>query len=292
MDMNENLRCYCIEVNGHDSGVGGVQDVPKGQMDSTQKILAGLRAEVNPEMRRKYAIANEIMRASQSGEFNHSPEAREKIEAYMKKILRTEPTFKNAYKNPDFIEDITRDKWLQEKYIPKEYAPHTWHEGESTKSKTGWWIIKRRNSRGGDGVHVVSNKEFGASFTKEVDFIADFVAQEFIPSAGAEMMPESIGKRAASMRLLLDFRYLENWSVQTDFATAYQRVAPYTASQEKSASGTMLENEDKFIVNRHRDAVAVAASPEEIEMARTAAMEIIQNIAAGYRKHLKREKKT
>ncbi|MBM3261670.1 hypothetical protein FJY93_04620, partial [Candidatus Kaiserbacteria bacterium] len=154
------LHCVCIEINGHDSGVVGVQEIPKGQIDTMHKTVAGIRATEHPEMARKFKIANEVLTDIHSKEFTPSPEGLKKIHGYMKKSLKTQPTFSFAYQNPDFIEDMTRDKRIQERYIPEEYRPRTWHPGDNPSSPTGAWVVKYYDSRGGDDVHVVPNEHF------------------------------------------------------------------------------------------------------------------------------------
>ena len=282
-DENNKLHCYCIEINGHDSGVRGVQDIPDDQIDKTHKIVAEIRATVNPEMRRKYGLANEILHDIHvTGEFAPSEEGKEKITRYINKSLRTAPTFTHAHHNPDFIEDITRDKRLQEKYIPKEYQPRIWREGDDPVSSTGRWIVKHFRSRGGDGVHVIPNDQFLEFIAQNKNEIDKYVVQELLMSSGAQMVPESQGKRAASMRLLMDFRYLDGGTIAPDFITAYQRVAPYDTDKTKDDEGNKLTWEDAYVVNRARGATSAAASSEEITMAREAAEKIIKNIASAY----------
>lgn len=272
------LHCYCIEINGHDTGIKGVEDVPQEQIGKQYQMLAGIRAKENPEMSRRYDIANAVLRDMRSGTFQPTPEAREKIIGYMKKSLRAAPTAAHAYHNPDFIEDITRDKRLQERYIPLEYAVHTWHSGVSPVSSTGRWVLKRFDSRGGDDVHVLTNREFDELIENEEEpFLEDeYVVQEFLPPGGAEMLPGSVGKRATSMRLLMDFRVLDDGSILTDYSTAYQRVSPHEADDAR------FSDTRKYVVNRAKGASSAGVSPAELELGRKAAEAIIRTITAAY----------
>lgn len=117
-------HCLCIEINGHNSGISGVQDLADIEMDKMHKMVAKVRAHDNLETRRKFALYSEVIKDLRSGDFKPSPEARPKIIEYLQKSADREPLFKNANKNPDFIEGIADDKWLQEKYIPEEYRTH------------------------------------------------------------------------------------------------------------------------------------------------------------------------
>lgn len=278
------LRCFCIEINGQDTGVKGVEDIPKGEIDETHKVLANIRATTNPEMARRYKIGNEILADLHDKIFQPSDEAVGKIYEYLKKSMRAQPTFKHAHHNPDFIEEITRDKRLQEEYVPPEFWPRTWHAGESTNSSTGWWVLKPYWSRGGDGVRIASNKNLAEIVSSETeDVLERYVVQEFVESDGLSV-------RAQAMRLLMDFQYLSDGTVVPTFITAYQRIAPYAPTDWVTKEGKKVTNEDAFIVNRARGATSAAASEEEVALAKVVAEKIIHSIAEGYKAHLKQPK--
>lgn len=277
------LHCFCIEINGHDSGVHGVKNIPKGDIDETHRVLAEIRATTNPEMARRYKIGNKILADLHDKIFQPSDEVVEKIYQYLAKSMRAQPTFTHAHHNPDFIEDITRDKRLQEQYVPPEHWPRTWHPGENPVSSTGWWVLKQYGSRGGDGVRMASNEDLEEVISQAGDALENYVVQEFV-------QPITIDDRAASMRLLVDFQYLSDGTIVPDFTTAYHRIAPYTGEEKVSADGKPITNDDIFIVNKARGAKSAAATEEEIALARDVAEKIIHNIAKEYKTHLEQTK--
>jgi hypothetical protein len=248
-----------------------------------RKTLAGIRATKDPVMAEKYRLHNEIIKDMASGDFEPSPEAEPRILEYMKKSTVSSPLFKHAYRNPSFIQTIANDKWLQEKYIPKEYLPRIWHEGESPVSSTGLWMVKRRDSVASQHVFVLSNKEFEKEFLHDLDITADFVAQEFIRSDYVHSAQGYGIAYPASMRLLMDFRYTRNGAIETDYAEAYQRVGQYPLDgiDTENASRT-----NRLVVSKNTGATSEAATPEEIQMAKQAAETIIRNLAEGYKKNL------
>lgn len=284
-DAEGKTRCYCIEINGHDSGVLGVASIPDSQMNATQKVVAGVRANYSNEYLRKATIAEEVKADIDAGHFDVSDEGFEVIKSYVKKSMNDPIMFENAYKNPHFIQSITLDKRMQEQYIPEKYRPRVWHPGDSPVSNTGYWVVKFYSSRAGQDVHVVTNERFEEDFLRNVRDVSKFSVQEFIPSSGADLALEGSRGLPASMRLLMDFRYLEDGSIKTDYQVAYQRVANPVQARKSALENLTLT--DYYVVNRKRGATSVAASPNELHIAEEVAREVITKIAEGYARNQK-----
>src|SRR3989344_4779229 len=83
-DEQGNLRCFCIEINGHDTGVNGVEDIPKGQISEEVRKHAAERAKEDPEMERRYKLAAEINRDMKEGHFKPTPEGQERIYGFLR----------------------------------------------------------------------------------------------------------------------------------------------------------------------------------------------------------------
>ncbi len=282
-------QCACIEINGDDSGIAGVEKIPKGQIDETRRILARLRDTRSSKLREKTTKANEIIDDINSGAFSVSPEAKKKIGEFIRKSIDKEAFFPNAFRNPSFIQEVTLDKSSQPQFVPREYMPRVYQEGESRKSSTGYWVCKPRRGRTGKDTFILTNAEFQGLFLptvsplwKEVYFV-----QEFIQPCGAENAPEGMKDNPTSMRLLIDFIYRENGNITPVFETAYQRISPLHPTDLRllgDSNGVAREN--IYIVNKSRGAKSAAVSKEELNLARPIAEKIIHNLAEGYRKSL------
>lgn len=283
-DEQGKLHGYCIEINGDNSGLSGVEDIPEDQIDPQHKLLSKVRNHRNSEYWRKAGLADGALQDLQTGFFDASEEAKKEIHSYIEKSLRKQQFFVHAYKNPPFVAAITRDKRTQENFIPPESMPRVYHEGESPLSSTGQWICKPIHGIQGDGIYVLDNEKFKREFLGGpfVDIFAkEYIAQEFIRSEGAQRAPNALKGHAASMRLLLDFKYAQNDTIEIVFKAAYQRVSPYPS--EGLRANTFPQ--DAFVTNRARGAKSVAASGEEVSIASAIAEKIIHNIARGYRRN-------
>lgn len=270
-------QCYCIEINGEKTGVLGMEDIPEGQIDPMLKYMAKIRAEMNPKRIRKADLAEEI-----DAELNASTLGTLKIHEFMKKSVEKEKLFEKSEKNPPFIEKLSRDKRLQQQYIPEGHKPREYAPGESPLSSTGYWICKAVHGQGGRDVYVLTNGEFARFLEAHTEDQNYYIAQEFLHAEGAELAPEEFAENRASMRFLIDFRYMEDGTMEPMFQTGYQRVA---------ASSTRLpidfqsrdERQEHAVVNKTTGALSFAASKEELDAAKVLAAYIIHNIAAAYK---------
>ena len=271
-------RALCVEINGEKSGIGGIAEMPEGLVDPEFQEAAKIRDLRNPERIRRVGLANEITNDIHEGTFSVSPEAKEKIDAFMMKSIRKVPLFPNAFKNPAFIEDIATDKRRQEDFIPDKYAMRLYKKGDSQISLTGYWILKPAQGIGGKNIRILSNDEAKLYFDRN-DVTSTYVIQEFMPPLGADLAGTEESNHPASMRFLIDFKYLQDGTIKPVFQAAYQRVSPYSPRD----AFQKFSKEDIYVVNRARAAKAVPASEEEIEMAREAALDIIQKLGQGYK---------
>lgn len=277
-DAQCKVNCYCVEINGHDSGIGGIADISDDDIDKSHKIIAGIRATINPDIQRK--LAGNDASLPEMHDPASAPE--EKVPPESTKKMSDDPLLQHAYRNPEFIENITRDKKLQERYVPSEHAPRTWHYGEPYPL-IDLWVVKNKTSRGGRAIHIISRKSLieYAQTAGKVGF-ENLVVQEFIMPIGAENASPSDWERPASMRLLIDFQYLRSGKVVPTFRSVYQRIAPYDIHAKYDKEGAPLNPEDIFVVNRAKGAQSVPASPKEIQMAQDVAEQIIKKIANDY----------
>ena len=113
------------------------------------------------------------------------------------------------------------------------------------------------------------------------------IAQEFIVPSDADNAPEHLKGHPASMRLLIDFRYLESGKIQKIFEAAYQRISPFLPNYQRNpfTGGLQLPAyqdhtlEDFFVVNKTRGALSASASDRELQSAREVSIKIIENLA-------------
>ena len=277
IDESGEKQCYCIEFNGADSGISGVQSIPKEQISNTRKILADIRNTRTRDRHEYIDKARDILSDIDTGIFSVTDDARGKIDEFLKRSIRKRKLLVHSETNPDFFEDIANDKILQDAYIPESNKPRLYVEGATTKSKSGYWICKPRIGRVGEGILIVSNKQFEEQVVSNAIFQEHYIAQEFIQASGADKAPTDDFEKPAAMRLLIDFRYLENDTIEPIFEIGYQRISPLPS--------TMLKHlrESSNVVNKARGATSANATDEELALARPIAYAIIQNLASAYR---------
>ena len=283
-------RCLCIEINGEDSGIFGIQDIPDGEVDKTQKLVAKVRTAYDFDRFRRYALLDDL----ESGEFSVTPEGRDKIKKFLLERNRQTPMVSLAYRTPKYIQNISLYKPRQQTFIPDEHKPRQYLDGESPESSTGFWICKPNIGRHGNNIMILSNVEFKRLFIKTEEAIRDnYTVQEFIFSDGADKAPESLHGNPASMRFLIDFRYLDNNKILSGFEAGYQRVSPHQG-EYGTIPPTMglAERQRLFVQSKIRGARSLPASEEEMRLAREAAEKIIHRLANGYRENLDDETKS
>lgn len=276
------MHPYCIEINGHDSGLAGVQKIDKSKIDPTQRIMADIRNTRNKKLRNKVNEAKEITEDLDSGEFPSSQKGKEIIAKYLKASIAKEPLLPKAYVNDEFIQEVADDKSLQEELIPEENRPRHLYPGDDTFSKTGYWVAKPKLGITGKGVSIIANDEIGDVIDELGGKLwGDFVVQEFIPSAPAQAAGEDRAEHTASLRLLVDFRYLENNEIEPTYLHAYQRVNSKPLDLNAS-----FENRNKSAVtNYSRGAESYPATKEELNSTYEVAEQIIINLAERFKEH-------
>lgn len=265
-------KALCIEINGQRTGVRGYAEVTS--VDKNSQFLAKSRMTVSHKKKEAIQLAKEKVQRAERAYISEEG-VKQLAEEEKNQILSDVRLFEYAFENPAFIEDVANNKAKQEAFIPEEYRPRYW-QGDGDISKTGFWIIKPNTSFGGRGITIVSQDELPkalANIREELGIIGGetlFTIQEFYEALGAERAPEEVAKNPASLRLLIDFQYLEDGTVRKIQQVAYQRVSPQETDRQNL--------EETAIVNFSRGAKAVEASREEIQQATAAAEGIIQNI--------------
>lgn len=276
-------RCYCIELNGQETGTMGVEEIPDVQ--SFRALMSRIRNRINPERDRLQASINALRETLRSPDFNISEETRVRVSGKWNEHLRANPTFLHAYVNPPEIEELAEDKGRLPEVVPTELLPRIYKAGESTRSQHGFWVLKPRHGRGGDGVQIVTDatfKEFlhgeGTPAHERSIFASQWIAQEYVRALGAD--DASIRERGnpASLRLQVDFRYLSDGTIHIVGEECYQRVGPMSA-RLASPTDTLVH-----VVNKAKGATSADASDDEYALAQAAATKIMHNICAYYQK--------
>ena len=274
-------RPICVEINGHDSGIGGIGELTDEQIDPTAQIVAGVRGRHNERRVGKYEIADEIKEDLQNGQFSVSTPGKLKIYEYLHASIRKEPMFVNHYTNPTFIQQMTQDKKRQAAYLPKDSAPRLLDLENPKAPASGYWILKPDAGRTGRGITIQPHRlvQVVLKLMKLQGDKTSFTIQEFIEPAGADAAPPELKDHPASLRLLMDFVCRRNGRIDVGYQTAYQRVSPTARKPLKSYDAL----EETYVVNRARGATAAPASAEEVSAARAVAEQIIKNIAKDYK---------
>jgi len=153
-------HCLCIEINGDDAGIAGVQSIPKGDISSTQRSLAYIRDTRGKKRIEQAVKAEAIIDDLNTGVFSATEQGKEKIVAFVKESVHKHPLLVHAFRNPKFIQDMTLDKSLQKDFIPKKYSARVFEKGASSVSSTGYWVYKPKRGRAGRNIRILTNKEF------------------------------------------------------------------------------------------------------------------------------------
>ncbi len=271
---------FCIEINGEDSGIAGAQKLPG--LDSTKKILAGIRDQRDHYALTKNRKAAGVVRDIKNGDFSMTPEGAKKLTTFLRTQYHDKvKMFPNAYINDVGLQSIADDKSKQSNFIPSENLPRILTIDDTDHhSESGYWIVKPNLGIGGRGIQVVSNLEIDSVLAEHRDALQkNYTIQEYVPSAGADMAGPERSEHAASLRLLIDFRYLESDDIDITYAFAYQRVGDVPVNITSSSN---KEREETVVINLARGAEAYEASPNEYTMAYEVALKVIHNMAKSY----------
>lgn len=281
-DKTGKKRCYCVELNGQESGTWGVAEIEG--VDNLRKVMTLSRNAFNPG-RQQLRVAIERIRGTLSEAERSKKSLKNTFLNMMEEDKQKMPLVAHAFVNPPEIETVAEDKALHSQVIPPEYRLRTYVEGESAEAGSGYWMIKPRAGRRGDSIRVVTNAEFASILAGDDillshdDLLRFNVAQEYVRAQGADLAPRGYEGNPASMRLLVDFRVLEDGTIHIVHEDGYQRVGPLPSRQYSPADTSMS------VVNKARGAKAVDMSKKEFDMAHEAALKIINNIAGYYEKH-------
>ncbi len=283
---NGNRKIFCIEINGHDSGITGVQNIPRGQIDDMSKIMTDIRSKINRKRDEKYEKITELERLYSTGDMELLDNPR--VRDYIIESFNSTPFYEYSYTNPDYIEDIAENKKKQADIIPDHLQPRIWRPSGSAVSPSGYWILKPIHNRAGRGIIIYSNEEFREFLHHTPSSVLKMFKGEYVIQELIEVMPADKDPHGgvSSLRLLLDFRYSEEDEILIDYASIYQRVGKKTNENEDSQS----QRKGKYVINKSTGAKSVAASKEEQDMAYKAAKEIIRSLAQAYKNQISHTK--
>lgn len=276
----------CIEINGDETGIKGMRDLPKNSTTSVRRAITNMRSDVSPELKRKQPIARELFKNFKRGElYGSTDEVTKKIAGYVQQSLKREKFFTHAYTNSPAIELVAENKRLQQRYIPESNRPREYDEQHPQPSKTGLWIVKDNTGRAGINVFIVKEDELPGSIKAweakhpNESLRNEFIIQELIHSADVDEYAPDVQGHPAAMRLLIDFVYMSDGSIRKGFEAGYQRISRYPVQGVRAGESPA----DVYVVNKYRGARSLPASRNEIESARIVAEEIISHIGSAYK---------
>ncbi len=203
---------FCIEINGEDTGLKRVEKIPAGDLTTGELIRVKNRMIHTSERLELFKYAESISRETRLSDSK---------EAWVK--ARAAHGFVHAFYNTDFINEITDNKILQQEFIPKTNCPRQYKEDGFNISFTGFWICKPVSGRKGRGIKIISNSEF-EDFIKTENSEGLYLAQEFVKVCGDDKYVANMKNNSASLRLLMDFVYFEDRSIEEVFTFSYQRI--------------------------------------------------------------------
>jgi phenylpyruvate tautomerase PptA (4-oxalocrotonate tautomerase family) len=306
----EKEEWFCFEVNGSNSGIG-MERVPKDKVNYLEKLFARIRGRYDKakykerlELAKKIddalkingnPITKDEMERMEIGYSSH--DLYRKVHEYINRALWRAIYPPTAHDNPKFIRHILDNKVLHRTIIPDKYKPEHLNDEYGgyfpyAKTTSGKWIAKPKDSAKGIGIEIFDDepdrKKLIIKITEHYKktmgpdtTLADVVVDELKETSGAQ---EAVGSdaegRPASIRLLLDFRVLENGEVIIENGNAFQRV-----SQIKD------DDNARYIVNSSTGALSFHASTHEKQKSVEIAKEIIKNITVAYLMHKEQQQK-
>lgn len=276
-------RIKCLELNGENTGIFGVDAIEKGKLDKLHRILARIRTQYHPKVLRFNQIIRE-MRENQKFEwYPYDKQHHPRVYDYTLNAKRNIKTIQYSYKAPPVLEMMFKDKTFLPDIIPAEYRIRQLSIQElSAKpfefpkdiSGVDNWILKPANGSLGEGVKLVPSSQFLRVMNSSRNFAETFingiyVAQEYVKSNGAD---NSNGEKMQSMRLLWDVRVFEDGKFEIDFESGYQRVS------------------NNYVVNKAQGAKSVSLSEAELAIGREAAEAILRRVVEVYRTEMQKPK--
>ncbi len=270
---------YCVEFNGHNSGIEGAVAVEK---DPLRRSIIQLRAMSSTrEAERMIEAARQVFAPyiRRAGGARQKELEKEKNRLIDDILLRV-PHPQLAFSNPDVIEEISRRKNMHRALIPADYIPRSYElEGSNQPPQSGYWICKPISGSCGEHIEIHHWTRIYKDFIEPKGSLIDaWDISEFIVPAGADAASKSFSRRPASLRLLIDFAYYKDRTIRPVFVAAYQRVAR-SGAPRLGRSWKPNHALDAYIVNRSRGAVSVSASKDEVEACMPIALQTIQNLA-------------
>jgi len=100
-------KCYCIEINGDDSGVFGIQEIPHDEIDPQHQILAKIRGTYNPVFESLYHKTRRLESVLMERDFPMQKETKTQIRKEWVRRFNQVTMFPLAYKNPEIIQNLT-----------------------------------------------------------------------------------------------------------------------------------------------------------------------------------------
>jgi hypothetical protein len=271
-DESGEIKCKCLELNGHNTGVFGVSEIKDGKFDKLKKILSSIRAQYSDEALRDNQYMREMAENRKIGWYPYDKRFHDRVNRYIAGSKYKRKIIKHSYTAPRNLEMIFGDKVLLPDLIPEEYRIRQFSISELSAqpfvlpkdiSSDDILIFKPALGIQGKGIGFSTAEEFQDVMNSNDEFrhaiLVKYVVQKFIKSKGADnSISENLNKQ--SMRLLWDVRVFTSGDFEVDFESGYQRVS----------SG--------IVVNKKLGARSVTASEREFELARKAATEILKRI--------------
>jgi hypothetical protein len=298
-DGRRHIRC--VEFNGDNSGIAGVQSLPSGAISKQQRYFAASRnrgSHALEESHIQFDTLNEaLVEAMGRRDTTEINDLQHKIGEHIKKH-KTIPMFEYAYKNPPFLNQLASNKTLQQAVVPPYLYPLT-ARTRSDLAPNKRWVVKPSDSVRGEGIYIMTTQQIQnvlLLMEKEElspeDFFRDNSIQEMEMALGAEGAQDDLKNHPACLRLLVDFRYMHDGTIQLDNMAGYQRVSKYAPDQlgnrgflpNKQFVMHPISLEDIYVVNHSRGASSVAMTDTERDGALAAAKEIIENLAKEYKR--------
>ncbi len=275
-DEEGNLHCWCIEINGENTGIYGAQDIPNenlSSMDKNRKIGADIRMQRNPNFAERNYQWKGIIDDYLKGDLDALTEGQ--LSQYYERTMADIPMFKHSYSHSGMFYEFLTDKANLKVFVPEEHRPKDFVPGDSYESSTGYWVVKPRFGKLGRDIRVLSNEDLKLFIKNCEGLLEEVIKSVVIQELLEDYHVEADGYRR-SMRYLVDFAYLEDGSIRVDYAYGYNRRA---GEKDEGSKSSFNEENKSLIVNRATGAVSETVTKEEMTLAAETAEEIIHQIA-------------
>lgn len=272
-DESGEIKCKCLELNGHNTGVFGVSEIKDGKFDKLKKILSSIRAQYSDEALRDNQYMREMAENRKIGWYPYDKRFHDRVNRYIAGSKYKRKIIKHSYTAPRNLEMIFGDKVLLPDLIPEEYRIRQFSISELSAqpfvlpkdiSSDDILIFKPALGIQGKGIGFSTAEEFQDVMNSNDEFrhaiLVKYVVQKFIKSKGANRYAEQLNQQAKG-----NYQLGLQGALET-VGNAGQKLTDYRANvAQQRILGSILQTND-FQMGDAKELITKAQSGEKLTL--------------------------